>query len=137
MADACAGADDKELDAKPGPGTWSTREIVHHLADSEMTAAIRVRQLLAEDHPVIHAYDQNEYARRLHYERPIAASLAAFLTARLCTGHLLDRLNDDEWKREVRIPEHGAYSMETWLTIYAEHAHKHAGQIRAAGASSA
>ena len=28
---------DRELDARTAPGKWSAREIVHHLADSEMT----------------------------------------------------------------------------------------------------
>lgn len=137
VADACDGASEKEMDAKPSPGRWSMREIIHHLADSEMTAAIRVRRLIAEDRPVIHPYDQDEYARRLHYDRPVAASLAAFLTARLSTGDLLDRLNDEEWTREGTHPEHGPYSVEKWLVIYAEHAHKHADQIRSARASAA
>ena len=74
-----------ELDARPGHGTWSAREIVHHLADSEMTSAIRLRRLIAEDAPVIVGYDQEEFARRLFYDRPIEASLDAFRGARAST----------------------------------------------------
>lgn len=66
VQDALAGATDRELDARPGAGKWSAREIVHHLADSEMTAAIRLRRLIAEDHPNVGAYDQAIYAERLH-----------------------------------------------------------------------
>jgi hypothetical protein len=78
VADALAGATDDELDARPAPGKWSAREIVHHLADSEMTSAIRMRNLIATDNLSIVGYDQEVFARRLHYDRPIAASLAAF-----------------------------------------------------------
>ena len=51
VAEALLKITPEELDAKPGPGRWSVREIVHHLADSEMTSAIRLRLLLAEDRP--------------------------------------------------------------------------------------
>jgi DinB superfamily len=37
-----------ELDQRRAPTEWSIREIVHHLADSEMIAALRLRRLLAE-----------------------------------------------------------------------------------------
>ena len=86
VAEALAGATDEELDARPAPGKWTAREIVHHLADSEMTAAIRLRLLLAVDNPQIVGYDQDEFARRLYYDRPIEASLDAFKAARRTTG---------------------------------------------------
>jgi hypothetical protein len=135
VADAVAGASEAELDARPAPGKWSAREIVHHLADSEMTSAIRLRLLVAEDRPAIRGYDEAEFARKLYYDRPIAASLDAFRAARLTTAELLDRLTEAEWGREGTHMEHGRYTIEDWLRIYAEHAHNHADQIRRARAS--
>ncbi len=79
---ALAGATEDELNARPGPDEWSAREVVHHLADSEATSYIRLRRLLAEDDPVIYGYDEAEFARRLHYDRPIAASLAVLKSVR-------------------------------------------------------
>ena len=135
VADALAGATDAELDARPAPEKWSAREIVHHLADSEMTSAIRMRNLIATDNLAIVGYDQEVFAKRLHYDRPIAASLAAFKAARDTTGELLDRLSEADWKREGTHTEHGRYGMDTWLNIYGIHAHDHADQIRRARAS--
>ena len=111
-------------------GKWSATEIVHHLADSETTSALRLRRLLVEDHPLIQAYDQDEYAAKLHYaERDIAPSLEAFRSARATTAQLLDLMTEDDWHREGTHSESGSYSMEDWLRIYAAHAHNHAGQI--------
>ena len=135
VAEALKGASDAELDAHPAPGKWSAREIVHHLADSEMTSAIRLRRLIAEDKPAIVGYDEAEYARRLHYDRPIQGSLDAFRLARLTTAEILDRMTDAEWAREGTHTESGHYSVEKWLEIYARHAHDHADQIRRARAS--
>ena len=135
VAEALAGAGAADLDARPAPGKWTAREIVHHLADSEMTSAIRLRLLLAADNPAILGYDQDEFARRLHYDRPIEASLDAFKAARRTTGEILDRMSENDWRREGTHTEHGRYTVEKWLEIYATHAHQHAEQIRVARAS--
>jgi hypothetical protein len=135
VADALRGAAEHELDARPAPGKWSAREIVHHLADSEMTAAIRLRRLLAEDQPQIQGYDQEEFARRLHYDRPIQPSLDAFRAARESTAAILDRMAEADWAREGTHSESGRYTVERWLEIYAAHAHTHAEQIRRARAA--
>jgi hypothetical protein len=132
---ALEGATEAELDRRPAPEKWSSREIVHHLADSEMTSAIRLRRLIAEDQPVIQGYDEAEYARRLHYDRPIEASLQAFGAARACTVPFLERLTPAEWERVGTHSESGAYSVDNWLQIYAVHAHNHADQIRRARAA--
>ena len=120
---------DEELDARPGPGRWSAREIVHHLADSEMNAAVRLRRLLAEDRPAIEGIDQDEFARRLHYDRPYEASLEAFRWARASSVELLERLTPDDWRREGTHSEIGPFGVEKWLEIYGQHAHRHARQI--------
>jgi hypothetical protein len=132
VAEALTGASDEELDARPAPGKWTAREIVHHLADSEMTSAIRLRLLLAALKPNITGYDQDEFARRLHYDRPIEASLEAFKAARRTTAEILDRLTGADWLREGTHTEHGPYTVERWLEIYADHAHNHAAQIKVA-----
>jgi hypothetical protein len=133
VADALAGAPEDELDTAPGEGKWTAREIVHHLADSEMTSAVRLRLLLASPSPHIVGYDQDEFARRLHYrDRPIEASLDAFSAARRSTAELLDRMSEADWLREGTHTEHGRYSVQRWLELYAAHAHAHADQILAA-----
>jgi hypothetical protein len=120
-----------QLTAHPISGKWSACEIVQHLADSEMNSAIRLRRLLAEDRPVIQAYDQEDYATRFKYnERDFAPALEAFRGARATTAQLLSRMSDEDWKREGWHPESGLYSTEQWLRIYAAHAHNHAAQIR-------
>jgi hypothetical protein len=132
---ALEGITEAELDARPAPGKWTAREIVHHLADSEMTSAIRLRLLVAQERAAIQAYDENEFARRLHYNRPVAKSLLAFQAARISTGELLDCLTEADWAKEGTHPEHGRYDVERWLEVYAAHAHNHADQILRARAA--
>jgi hypothetical protein len=131
VAGALEGFPKDKLTANLIPGKWSAAEIVQHLADSEMTSAMRLRRLLVEDNPVIHGYDQDLFATRLRYnERDIAPALEAFRAARATTAQLLERMTEEDWRREGEHTESGRYTAEDWLGIYATHAHGHADQIR-------
>jgi hypothetical protein len=132
VATAAAGLSDDDLDRRPAPGEWSAREVIHHLADAEARSAVRLRQLLAEDAPVIQGYDEELYARTLHYDRPVAASLALLQAVRASTAELLARLTDADFARTGTHTESGPYSVDTWLGLYAAHAHDHADKLRRA-----
>jgi len=132
---ALAGITEAELDRKPAERDgWTARQVVHHLADSESMAYIRLRRLIAEDDPFIQGYDEPEWARRLHYDRPIETSVAVLAAVRAASLQLLQSLTPAEWERTGTHSESGPYSVEGWLEIYAGHSHDHADQIRRARA---
>src|SRR5439155_6479168 len=54
------------------PRDWSS-----DVCSSDLRELVRLRLLVAIDHPQIVGFDQDEFARRLHYDRPIEASLDA------------------------------------------------------------
>ncbi|HSS94630.1 MAG TPA: DinB family protein [Candidatus Dormibacteraeota bacterium] len=128
VMDALRGISDEELD-RSASDEWTPRMIAHHLADSEMMSAIRLRRLVAEDDPVIQGYDEVMFAKRLTSDRPIAPSLEAMRYARESSAQILERLSEADWHRAGRHSESGPYSVETWLAIYAAHGHDHAAQI--------
>ena len=136
VAAALAGASGADLDARPADGGWTARETTHHIADSEITSAIRLRRLIAEDEPEIIGYDGNEFARTLYYgSRPVEAAVATIAAVRAVSAEILDRLTEAEWARKGSHNEHPSYGVYEWLEIYAAHCHEHAEQIRAALAS--
>ena len=134
---ALEGIPEVELDAHTSIEEWTVREIDHHLCDSEMTSGIRLRRLLAEEEPVIAGYDEAEFARRLHYDRPIDMSLEVLRAVRASALSLLRVLTEAEWTRTGTHSDSGSYSVTSWLEIYAAHAHDHAAQIRRIRAASA
>src|SRR5215210_4777355 len=100
VARSLEGFPEDKLSLHPIPGKWSAREIVQHLADSEMNSAIRLRKLLTEDDPQIQGYDQEDYAARLRYnERDIAPALDALRGARATSVQLLDAMSEADWSR--------------------------------------
>ena len=96
--------------------------------------AIRLRRLIAEDTPVIQGYDQDEFARRLFYDRPIS------LPCSCCDSRGRPRPNSwiacSPTTGHARAPTANTArtGVEQWLKIYSGHAHKHAEQITRARA---
>ena len=115
VRDALADITDADLDRPAPDGGWTARDVAHHLPDSETNGYIRLRRLIAEDDPVIVAYDQDDYARRLHYDRPIASSLAVLAAVRASSLELLEALTPEEWARSGQHSDSGRYSVDDWL----------------------
>ena len=113
VIDALAGMTEEDLDSRPTADGWTPREVVHHLADAEMRSAIRLRQLIAEDDPVIQGYDEKTYTRALHYDRPIDASLAAFVASRRTSAELSHDSHRARGRAAERTPKAGPIRSKT------------------------
>jgi len=132
VAAAATGAAGAELDYSPGPGKWSVRQILCHVADAEIVGAARLRRLIAEDDPALVAYDQDAWARNLDYgRRRIAQALETFRHMRAETHELLKNLPEEAFQRQGRHSVRGPVSLLDMLRVYARHAEQHAEQIRA------
>ena len=58
---------DDMLDRTYGPGKWSVRFILHHLADAETVLYDRIRRAISEPKPVVWAFDPDAWAAGLEY----------------------------------------------------------------------
>lgn len=132
VAMAMTGAAGAELDFTPAPGKWSLRQILCHLADSEMEAGIRMRRIIAEDNPTLLAYDQDAWAQRLDYfRRKTTQALETFRHIRGVNYDLLQSLPEEAFQRQGTHSQRGPVTLLEMLRIYARHAEKHAEQIQA------
>lgn len=127
---ALSGIAGAEWDMRPAPGKWSPRQIVHHLADSEVMGGARLRMLIGMEKPVLFGYDQDAYAARLAYDRPVEKSLAIFKLLREVNAELLERLPEEAFAREGWHTEKGVQTAAEWILTYGRHAQRHADQIR-------
>ena len=115
IAMAVSGLPDKVLRYKPSPDKWCILEILGHLTDIEIVYAYRLRQLLADNKPVIAAMDQDRWARSLGYmDVPAPELIALYGLNRHHNLRLLRRLKPEdlaksayhpELKRDVTVPE--------------------------------
>ncbi|HBY60221.1 MAG TPA: hypothetical protein DEH78_10385 [Solibacterales bacterium] len=131
VAVVTTGAAGPELDFRPSPEKWSIRQVVGHLADSEMVGAYRLRSVLAEDNPTLHWYDEKAWAERLDYQRrKYSQALETFRRTRAENYDLIRELPDEAWSRPATHSRNGPMTLLGVLRMYAEHAEGHARQIR-------
>jgi hypothetical protein len=131
VATAMTGAAGAELDFKPGPEKWSLRQIVAHLADSEIVAADRFRRIIAEDKPTLIGFDQDAWARNLDYaRRKTSESIETFRRLRGENYELIKDLPAEAFERIGNHNERGPMTLRKHLETMAAHAESHARQIR-------
>src|SRR6266403_5716666 len=117
IAAAVTGLSAAALRYKATPDQWSILEILGHLADIEIVYGYRLRQMLADEKPVIAPMDQNAWARNLGYlETPAPELVAAYGLNRHHNLRLLRRLKladlaksafHPEYQKDVTVAEMG------------------------------
>lgn len=125
---------DAQLDQRTAPAQWTTRQIVHHLADSHMNANFRFRLPLHMENPMLPTYDQEVWAKMPDYTLPIAPSLMLLQGYHPRIVALLEGLTEDQWLRPCTHPEWGTIMVEDVARRYAAHCDNHIAQIDGIGA---
>jgi uncharacterized damage-inducible protein DinB len=110
------------------PGKWSARQILCHLADTELVFAFRLRQALAEDHHVIQPMDQDKWAA--NYDAFGArAALEVFTAVRKWNLALIEVVPPAVMSKPVTHPERGQMTFRVLIETMAGHDLNHLKQI--------
>jgi hypothetical protein len=115
IAAAVSGLPENALRYKPSAGKWCVLEILGHLADIEIVYGYRLRQMLADEKPVLAPVDQEAWTRNLNYLDSPPSELVAFyalgrhhnlrLLRSLTVSDLSKSAFHPEMKREMTIAE--------------------------------
>ncbi|MBW7934863.1 MAG: putative metal-dependent hydrolase [Gemmatimonadaceae bacterium] len=133
LREAVEGLNDDQLDTPYRPEGWTVRQLVHHLADSHINAATRLRLALTEENPTIKPYDEKRWA-----ELPDSRTLAIEPSLQLIDGlharwvALLRTLDPGDFARTVVHPQHGrTMSVDQLTALYGWHCRHHVRHITA------
>ncbi len=127
---AIRGLNDLQLDTPYGPGKWTSRQVVHHLADSHMNAFVRMKLILAEDKPTLKPYNQDDWAKFEDAAKlPVGSSLGILRGLHERLVHMLDHTKEADFQRVASHPERGDITLDDLVVIYGRHGEKHCGQI--------
>lgn len=120
------GLSEAQLDALPVPGTWSIRQLVVHLYESDMIATDRMRRIAAMNRPLLIGYDQDAFIAKLHPERVDAHMAAqAFALNRHLMVAVLRTLPDEVFSRDGVHNERGLLTLRQLVEGYCEHLDGH------------
>src|SRR5580692_12190844 len=132
LAVVLTGVFGEEEDFVPAPGKWSIRQVIAHVADSEMVCAHRFRQIIAEENPIMIAYDQDAWTKNLDYaRRKPKDSLDRFRRFRAENYELLKDLPEATFARVGNHSQRGTITLRDQLETLAQHAEDHARQMQA------
>ena len=131
LRELIAGVDPTVLARPEAPGKWSIRQVLAHLADSDVVLGWRLRMILAHDSPEITGYDQDLWAERLHYD-DVDPQLAidTYGTLRRWNLRLFENATDAELNRYGVHTERGKESVAHLIRMYAGHDILHQRQIQ-------
>lgn len=138
---AIAGLSEGELDIAESDGTWTIRQIVHHVADGDDIWKVFIKRAIGNprgkfDLQWYWAMPQDEWAKSWAYaSREIGSSLALFRASR---GHIVQLLEHmpEVWERSllVRWPNEEEQEVKVaWVVkMQAEHMPGHVDDIQRA-----
>jgi hypothetical protein len=118
----------ERLSRSYGPGKWTGRQVLAHLADAEIATGFRVRQILAEDNHVIQGWDEGGWARRYEDVDPEAA-LRSYRAVRRWNLSLFRGLSKADLDRHAVHPERGPETLASIIRLLAGHDLNHLGQL--------
>jgi hypothetical protein len=120
-----------EIVGRPeAPGKWSIREVVQHLADSELVGGFRLRMVMAHDRPPLMGYDQDLWASRLRYrDVQLRDALEQFTALRRANMRIWEHLSPADLVRVGVHGERGEESLEHMRRLYAAHDLLHLQQL--------
>lgn len=119
-----------QIDKPYRDGGWTTRQVVHHLADSHMNAFVRFRLALTEDRPTVKPYNEAEWAKLAD------AKLDPQISVQIIDGlhqrwhAMLLAMQASDFTREAIHPDHGPRTIDWFLQLYSWHGRHHIGHIK-------
>ncbi|MDX2035748.1 MAG: DinB family protein [Isosphaeraceae bacterium] len=126
LREAVAGMSIEQLRARPVAGRWSTLEVIAHLVDSEQCYCHRMKRVIAEDRPLLVAYDETRFTERLGYQtRDPERELDLFQATREQMILVLRGLNPEDWTRLGVHTFEGLLDLATMVRYEAEHVTNH------------
>jgi hypothetical protein len=115
-----------DLDAVPVPGKWSLRTLAIHIMDSDQFAIGRMKRIIAEDNPLLIAYNETAFAARLFYaQQDLGLVCDLYRAGRLHMGEILRRLPDGAFARTGVHNENGKMMLGGIVDGYVRHVEHH------------
>jgi hypothetical protein len=107
------------------PYTWSIKQVVGHMSDSERIFGYRALRIARNDSTPLPSFDENAFVQAANFDRlPFAELLAEFELVRRSHLLLFRHLEPEAWLRSGTVSNHRA-SVRAFAYVIAGHAKHH------------
>ena len=117
-----------EFERPYAPGKWTARQVVTHLAHTELALGVRARMALAAPGYTAQRFDQDQWVAR---ERGIsgADAVAAFAAISRMNVLLFEGLSDSDRQTAMAHPDYGSITVDWIIHTLAGHQLHHLAQL--------
>jgi uncharacterized damage-inducible protein DinB len=124
------GLPDSEAEKQHVPYTWSIKDVVGHLIDSERIFGYRALRFARQDATELPSFEENDYAVQAHSDaRALADLLQEFAHVRQSHLDFFRSLHDDAWLRRG-VASGNSVTVRALAYIIAGHERHHLGIMR-------
>lgn len=124
--------DDKHLNKTYREGSWNVRQLVHHIADSQLNMYQRLKLALTDDNPTAPNFDQDKWAVQPDTELPVESSIKLLEGINERIVALGKQLTNEELNRTFTHEINGEVTVATKMAKLAWHEAHHLAHIRIA-----
>jgi uncharacterized damage-inducible protein DinB len=133
FAAAIKGVSDAALTKRPDDKSWSAKETLCHLRDTEESFMTRFQSIMEMDEPRFMAAEPDRWATERQYQRNDAGeALQAFRTRREETLRFLHGLRPEHWDRGGVHSTRGRMTVKDFVGLIAWHDDNHLDQLKRA-----
>lgn len=113
-------------------GAWNVRQLVHHIADSQLNMYQRLKLALTDNNPTVPAFDEEKWAVQPDTELPVESSVRMLegINARIVA--LGNTLTEEDLNRTFTHAENGEIKVAKKVAKLAWHEEHHLAHIKIA-----
>lgn len=123
---------DDELSKTYRDGSWTVRQLVHHIADSQLNMYQRLKLALTDENPTVPAFDQEKWAIQPDTKLPIESSIKMLEGINERIVSLGYSLTEEQLDRAFTHQENGKITAATKVAKLAWHEEHHLAHIKIA-----
>lgn len=126
------GISDEQLNKKYREGSWTVRQLVHHIADSQMQLFSRLKLALTEEYPSAPEFDQNQWVDLADSSLPIEVSIQLLDGLNQRVVAIGENISETELERKVNLEGTGDLTVAFLLAKLSWHERHHLEHIKIA-----
>jgi len=112
------------MDKKPADGGWTASQCLAHLADAEISLALRVRMMLTSDGYKFSSWDEDAFAV-IKEDRDPRTSIESFISLRKGTLEILETLSDAQLSRSGTRANGEPITIIDYVSMMSRHVRTH------------
>ncbi|WP_411955285.1 YfiT family bacillithiol transferase [Alkalibacillus sp. S2W] len=132
LRETVEGLSESDLEKTYREGSYNVRQLVHHIADSQLNMYQRLKMVLTDNNPTVPAFDQDEWAVQPDTKLSVESSIKMLEGINERIVALGKSISEDELSRVFTRADEGEISVATKLAKLSWHEEHHLEHIKIA-----